>query len=162
MSTAHTDAMIWSGSSRRYPSARDWWITLLLWVVVAAVVGCGAAVVHHLAGSPTLPFFTLLCGLSVGLVLWVLYGTWYELDHRQLRARCGPFRLVVPHAQVGSVVPCRTLRSGMALSADRLAVNDRGGQLIVLISPVERDSFLRDLARYAPGLRYVDGAVVRD
>lgn len=161
MSTAHTDAMIWTGSSRRYPSARDWWISLCLWGAIVLLVVSGWLVISHVGDSPVLPVFTLLLGLSVGLLLWILYGTWYELDHRELRARCGPFRMAVPYARIDSVVPCRNLRSGMALSVDRLAVNDREGRLVVLISPVERDTFLHDLAHYAPGLNYVDGVVER-
>jgi type VI protein secretion system component VasK len=150
-----------AGSLRRYPAARDWWATLLIWGTVLVTVWAGAKILGATGETPVTSVFLLVLVLAVAFLLWVLYGTWYELDHRELRARCGPFTTNIALDRIGAIVRSRNPASSMALSLDRLAVLDRGGRLLVLISPRDRDAFLRDVAWLGPGLEYRDGEVRR-
>jgi type VI protein secretion system component VasK len=149
------------GSLRRYPAARDWWVNLLIWGTVVITVWAGVKTLRVTSDSPVTSVFLLVLVLAVAFLLWVLYGTWYELDHRELHARCGPFATDIALDQIGAIVPSRNPASSMALSLDRLAVLDRGGRLLVLVSPRDRDAFLRDVAWLGPGLEYRDGEVHR-
>ncbi len=83
--------------------------------------------------------------LGIGLPLWVLISTRYCLDERQLLIRSGPFRWQVPLREIHAVTPTRNPLSSPALSLDRLRI-DYGNGRTVMISPRDREGFLRDLA----------------
>lgn len=88
----------------------------------------------------------LLLVAGIGLPLWVLLGTRYELTPERLLIRCGPFRWTVPLREIRAVTPTRNPLSSPALSLDRLRI-DYGRGSSVMISPRDKDRFLADLAR---------------
>jgi hypothetical protein len=85
-----------------------------------------------------------LIGLAV--CVWTLLGTYYVVDATALIVRSGPFHWIVPLREIRSVQPTRDIRSGPALSFDRLRIEFGGGR-VILISPREKAEFLADLAR---------------
>jgi Bacterial PH domain len=60
--------------------------------------------------------------------------------------RSGPFHWTIPLREIRSVRPTQDVRSGPALSFDRLRVEFGAGR-VLLISPRDRDAFLADLVR---------------
>jgi type VI protein secretion system component VasK len=159
--TALSGAVSGRSTLRRYPAARDWWISVIIWGATALTVGAGIEILTVTDDAPITPIVGLFLMLAVAFMLWCYFGTWYELDHRELRARCGPLSATIPLDRIDAVVPSRNPASSMALSLDRLAVVNRTGHLEVLIAPRDREAFLRDLAWLGPGLEYADGAVRR-
>jgi hypothetical protein len=89
----------------------------------------------------------LLLVAGIGLPLWVLLGTRYELTPERLLVRCGPFRWTVPLREIRAVTPTRSPLSSPALSLDRLRI-DYGRGSSVMISPRDKAGFLADLERY--------------
>jgi len=148
------------GRIRRYPSARDAWVVAVIWGSSALCVWAGVETLF-LTEPPITPIFALALLLAMAFMFWILYGTHYELGGWDLRARCGPFRMSVPVADIGSVVPTRNPLSSMALSLNRLAVRHRHGRLLVLISPREQETFLRHMCELDAEFEYVDGEVWR-
>jgi hypothetical protein len=153
-----------------YPGGRDWWIVGLLSVVTAALlVGGGTLVgVAFVAG----PNFLLLPGtmqLVVGsMLLWVIFGTKYEITESSLILRSGPFRWTVPLDAIEEVVPAGWLAAiemNLALSVRSLRVRyrTRSGGLSwpIRIAPRDRAAFLLDLAERLPGLDVKDDGSLR-
>jgi hypothetical protein len=114
----------------------------------------GLAVVVLVVASVTLPdrnhdaavavhVASLFC---LALCVWTLLGTYYVVDATTLVVRSGPFHWSVPLREIRSVQPTRDIRSGPALSFDRLRIEYGAGR-VLLISPREKDAFLADLAR---------------
>lgn len=89
--------------------------------------------------------------LATALVCWILMSTYYELSGEQLIAHCGPFAWRIALADICEIRESTSVRSGPALSMDRLEITCRGGRRL-LISPADKTGFLRALRQRAPDL----------
>src|SRR5258707_12255527 len=88
----------------------------------------------------------------------------YEVTSTDLIVRCGPFRTIVPLDTIVEVFPTNNPLSAPAPSLDRLRINYRkktGRKWFTLISPKDKEGFVRDLASAAPRLRNVGNGPVR-
>jgi hypothetical protein len=102
-------------------------------------------------------------GLLLGLMLWGCYNIRYVVTPSDLIVQCGPFRTTVPLDTIVEVFPTNDPLSAPAPSLDRLQINYRkktGAMSSTLISPKDKEGFVRDLAGAAPRLRSVgDGSL---
>lgn len=142
-----------------FPSKRDFWLSVLLWVSAVACVYAGYAQMASAAGMLFRLAMLLLLVASAVLVLWVLYGTSYRFTDDLLLVRSGPFRFAVPLAEVTSATPSRNPLSSPACSLDRLLI--RYGRRKIMVSPQRREAFLRELAARGNGLIVQDVCVVK-
>ena len=135
-----------------FESKRDAWLVAVLWGAVLVCVWSG--VQQFSTSAPLLARLATLGGLMAvaGFMLWVLYGTTYELMSGELLIRCGPFRLRVPLKEIRSVRPTRNPLSSPACSLDRLAIRWGPRRKRVMISPEEKSAFLRALQERCPQL----------
>jgi hypothetical protein len=141
-----------SGRTLRFPSRRDLWITVLIWVAAVAIVIIGG---ERLVNPGPVVGRLLVAGLCLGMAgftVWILYSTFYELTDEKLIIRTGPIRYVVKLEAIQQVTPSRSPLSSPALSLDRLRVRYRGGGTGVLISPEDKQGFLRALVERCPQL----------
>ena len=100
------------------------------------------------------PWWTLLpLIVAVLLFVWILAGTWYAFDGGSLVVQCGPFRWRIPVEQIYAVRDSSSLRSGPALSMQRLEIRF-ANERCMLISPRDRAAFLAELRRQAPRLAH--------
>lgn len=83
--------------------------------------------------------------VSAAIPVWIVLSTSYTLNGTQLRVRCGPFRWTIPLAEIRDVRPTRSPLSGPAPSLDRLRI-DYGKRRSVMVSPRDKEGFLRELA----------------
>jgi hypothetical protein len=121
------------------------WIGLLM-PCLALLVLCSAQPGNRLPWIPLGMVF-----LATLLVCWTLISTYYELQREQLVAHCGPFSWRIPLAAISEVRVSNTLRSGPALSMDRLEILYQGGKVLV-ISPADKAGFMAALRQSAPNL----------
>ncbi|MBI5069393.1 MAG: PH domain-containing protein [Deltaproteobacteria bacterium] len=89
--------------------------------------------------------------IPLGLPLWLLASTRYQLSDDTLRIASGPFRWTVPIAEIQAIRPTRNPLSSPALSLQRLEIRYGPGRT-VLISPADQDGFLRALETRRPPL----------
>jgi hypothetical protein len=150
------DARGFEGGSRPYPSKRDWWIVLIVWATIAMTVFAGVKAAQSAFASLLALAFVLICAAFVLGLLTILYATYYIISSDRLIAHCGPFKQSVLLQDIEEVVPSHNPLSSPALSLDRLHVRCRGSVFGLLISPIDKQSFLADLVARAPQLR-VDG-----
>jgi membrane protein YdbS with pleckstrin-like domain len=135
-----------------YPSKRDLWLAILLWVSVAIML-FGAWVVWQAPGTVLYRGgLTAVFVLFAAFIVWILHGTRYELRGDELVIRSGPIRWRRSVHAIREVHPTRNPLSSPALSLDRLAIRVRGAHFQVMISPVRREEFLADLLSRAPHL----------
>ncbi len=87
----------------------------------------------------------LILLVSAAAPVWIVLSTSYTLGGTQLRVRCGPFRWTIPLAEIRDVRPTRNPLSSPAPSLDRLRI-DYGKRRSVMISPRDKEGFLRELA----------------
>lgn len=136
-----------SRQARTYPSKIDLWLVgVLVVAMTAAFAGVAAAGFENGVLRAAQGGFILL-GVA-GFIAWIWLSTNYTLDGPELIVRSGPFSWRIPLAEIDAVEkPTGFVRSGSspALSMDRLLVRYGKGKKL-MISPAEKQAFLKDLA----------------
>lgn len=128
---------------RVHPSKVDAWLVAALGIsVIVSLFGAGIVLTE--ASIATWVLAALIAGVGAGLPIWLLLATRYTLDGERLTVQCGPFRWRIPIAEISAITPTRNPLSSPALSLDRLRI-DYGSGLTVMISPSDKDQFLRDI-----------------
>lgn len=84
--------------------------------------------------------------LAAAAVCWIGVATYYELRGDRLVIHCGPFTWRIPLAEVTEVRESDSVRSGPALSMDRVEIVYGGGKVLI-ISPADKDRFIAALQR---------------
>jgi hypothetical protein len=105
---------------------------------------------------------SLILTLAAAFVLWVLYGTRYILTDKTLTVKSGPFRWVIDLEAISEIFPTRNPLSSPACSLDRLHIRYRPNPSGLMISPLDKEGFLRDLVELSPGLKMEGDRVLRD
>jgi len=134
-----------------YRSKVDIWLFVVLaFAALAALYSAAQTMAAGTTGSILVAVLVALVG--VGLPLWLLFSTRYTLEATYLLAQSGPFKWVVPLADIKSITPSNNPLSSPALSLDRLRI-DYGKGRMLLISPRDKEQFLQDVeaARRAVG-----------
>lgn len=147
-----------------YRSKKDAWLMCLVWGSVLVPLGLGVYNLFAAGGEPQFGWHLIQLGVVVGAVLVILtYPLNYEITATRLIARSGVMRWKVPLDAIEEVRPTRNPLSAPAWSLDRLRVeHEKGGSTsVLLISPADKDAFMRDLAASVPGLEFRGGRVVR-
>jgi hypothetical protein len=137
----------------RFPSRRDAQLVLLLRRVGIAFL-LGAVLLVTLAALVGSELLLVLGGVSLTLgvgCFWTLRVTWYDTGATCLRIRCGPSRMAIAWEHLEHVMPSHDRRNAPALSYERLQLDYRSGrkQRTVLVSPDDREMFLRHVQRHA-------------
>ena len=148
-----------------YSSKKDGWLFGLVWGVVFVLISVGLFNLFAPFGNPALGRELFRAGIGALLaVLLTTYPVNYEITETELVARSGFMRWRVPLADIQEVRPTRSAASAPAWSLDRLRIEylKGGTSRVLLISPEDKLSFMRDLADAAPGLGLRGDRVVRD
>lgn len=126
----------------KFKSKVDLWLALVLAFSVGA--GTVGAFVAASAGLVMLPVAALIFFGAAVLPIWLLITTEYTLSDKDLLVVSGPFRWIVPIADIANVEGTRNPLSSPALSLDRLSIEYSRGKSI-MISPQQKERFLRSL-----------------
>jgi hypothetical protein len=133
-----------------FRSKVDWWLGAIL--LISAAASAIAVVITAIANSPLVALaVSPLLLLSVGLPVWLLLATRYTFNGADLDVRCGPFSWRVPLREVRAVTATRDPLSSPALSLDRLRI-DFGRTNSIMISPEDKEGFLRELRKRVPAV----------
>jgi len=134
----------------RIASKKDLAINLVIWstiFIILITVAVTPAEGQMLVLAVTLP--------SIGLLLWIYYGTYYELMDTYLYAKSGPFSEKIAYESIVELKLANNLYSSMALSRERILVRTtrKGLAGLTYISPENREEFLAELKSRCRNLR---------
>jgi hypothetical protein len=124
-----------------------------VWIALAMPCVAFIALFTAPAGNRLLWLPVGMLFLAAGIVCWTTVATYYQLQGDELVARCGPFTWRIPLGEVTAIRESNSVRSGPALSMDRVEIVYGGGRSL-LISPVDKARFIATLERMA-GLKAV-------
>jgi hypothetical protein len=93
----------------------------------------------------------ILTALVAAIVVWVVLSTYYVFEDDVLVAHSGPFSWRIPVKEISGVRESTSVRSGPALSMERLEIAFGDGR-VLLISPEDQAGFLAALRRRSPRL----------
>jgi len=139
-----------------YPTKKDTWLVII-------VLGAGLLILVQAAGMIAsrgflFPPTWIICGAAVfyfGILLLLAYPINYEIAGSTLEIRSGLLlRYSIPLSSITSVSPTSNPLSSPAWSLDRLQIDymKNGKPKMILISPEDKDGFLRELHQKAPNL----------
>jgi hypothetical protein len=123
----------------RFRSAVDTWFYIVALVLPAAILIFVAANVGA-AHTETMVIIGGSAVIALGLPVWLLLSTYYDIQAGVLTIRSGPFRWSVPISDITSVEASRSLLSSPALSLNRLEIQYGRGKT-VLVSPKDIQGF---------------------
>jgi hypothetical protein len=129
----------------------DRWVVAVFGGAFLLQVVVGVALIAN--GLFPFALIPVAAGVLFGLLLWGTFQTSYEVTPSDLIIRFGPFRTTLPVGSIIAAVPTRDPTSAPAPSLDRLRIDYRGAaglKSFTLISPKDKEAFLRDLVHVAP------------
>lgn len=126
------------------PSKIDIWIALLL--VAGPLILVNLGIYLHKTGEEQNSLICISAGMLIGVVTWILaFPCQYTLEDKSLLAQSGILKWRIPYAEIQTVELSNSILSGPALSLQRIEVRYDQGR--ILISPNERDLFLKELRK---------------
>ncbi|WP_088008676.1 PH domain-containing protein [Indiicoccus explosivorum] len=126
-----------------FPSKKDWWLGV---IILGSAVLCLA--IPFIEGDWIAGVLLLPLG---GGMLWLWFSTRYILTDEKLIVRYGPFRHEIAVSAITNVRKTKNPFSSPALSLKRLEIN-YSPYGTILISPKNRDDFIRLLLEINPGI----------
>ncbi|WP_226537253.1 PH domain-containing protein [Fictibacillus halophilus] len=133
----------------KFTTKRDVWLGLILF----GSIGYGtflsySALISEKAEIGESIFAILLNLVIILFICWLWFSTYYVLDDKELVIRCGPINKRIPYREITSAHKTWNPLSSPALSLKRIHIKYQFG--IALISPKDRDKFLRQLKERCP------------
>lgn len=133
----------------RFTSKRDVWLGLILFGSIGYGTFLSISTLISEESSIGESFFAILLNLVIILfICWLWFSTYYVLDEKDLVIRCGPINKRIPYREITSAHKTWNPLSSPALSLKRINIKYQFG--MALISPKDRDSFLRMLKERCP------------
>jgi len=140
------------GINIKFKSKIDWWFHLLVFVLFFLPIFKLAYVFLVLPQNDNNFFYLILGGsfllVSLIFILPMYFFTYYVLDDKQLKVRSGLCcNKKIPYEKITDVSETRDPWSSPALSLDRIEIQYSTGLGVVLISPENKQEFLRELEK---------------
>jgi len=123
----------------KFRSAVDWWYYLV--IVAAMAIVLFAVIPPMRSGELSIILAAITIIVSLGLPVWLLISTNYQIDTKSLRIRSGPFSWTIALDEIQSIAPSKSVLSSPALSLDRLEIQYGPGKRI-LVSPADHEAFI--------------------
>jgi hypothetical protein len=148
-----------------YPTKKDLWLVLII-VACGAVLLVQAGVLIATKGFGRAETW-IICGVTLfyfGILRLLAYPVNYEIKGSTLEIHSGVFmKYSIPLASISGVRPTRNPLSSPAWSLDRLRVEylKNGRTRYILISPREKEAFLRNLTQADPALQSRGNTIAR-
>lgn len=123
----------------KFNSAVDSWFYLVIGAVLLTLL---VTVIPQLwSGQVSHIFAIVIIGFSLGLPLWLLFSTYYQVSEDFVLVKSGPFSWRVRISEIQSAKRSRNILSSPALSLNRIELRYGQGK-IIFVSPKDQQGFL--------------------
>ncbi|MCM3409822.1 PH domain-containing protein [Metabacillus litoralis] len=90
--------------------------------------------------------------ISIGILIWIWFGTGYKIEDDLLKAQCGPFQWKLNVKEIRKVRKVKSIFTSPALSIDRLDIY-YGKYNLIRISPENESEFIDLLLKENPQIQ---------
>jgi len=134
----------------KFKSKIDWWFHLIVFILFFVPLFKLVFVFIFFSQDDNFIFYIILGGslilVSLVFILPMYFFTFYILDDKQLKVRSGLCcNKNIPYENITKVFETREPWSSPSLSLDRIEIQYSTGLGVVLISPINKQEFLREL-----------------
>ncbi|KFZ27123.1 MAG: hypothetical protein KQ78_00582 [Candidatus Izimaplasma bacterium HR2] len=129
----------------KYDIKIDLWIKLLFLMSIGILIGPALVM-----PSEEILFYVATIFPIIGVVMWLLLGSYYELQDEELLMKLGPFSGKVPYKNIKSVSLSSNWSSSWAMSMKRVLIQVHTKTMFkgdVQVGPVDREEFMDALIR---------------
>ena len=133
----------------RYASSKS----PLLGLIILAVI---VLMIFSVVITPYGQLYLAAAGsLVIAFLLWLWFGTYYELREEFLYCRSGIFTEKIPYDRITSLRLCRNHLSSMAVGDDRIEITHGKSKIagLTYISPTDRQEFYEKLTALCPNIQ---------
>ncbi len=135
----------------RYKAKKDLWIVLVMYLPLLITI----ALIIPLWGQDVMVWMLAVMLPVNALILWILYGSFYELRESVLYICFGPFHQKISYQKIKSIRETRNFLSSAAMSLDRIEIREYDKSFAMgttYVSPLEKDHFLMELKKRCQNL----------
>lgn len=102
-----------------------------------------------------------VCLVIFGFSLWIWLTTGYEISRDEIRVKSGPFRSTINIQEIKMVSSFENMKVsfGPALSSDRLEIIHGKHGNVLVISPVNKNEFIKELVDRNPHIHLDEGLI---
>lgn len=143
----------------RVKSKVDFGIALILVLMPIATLLTSVKVFVERGGEEGLISLAAF-GIIVASYIFLVFPLYYEFERDGLLIRFGLIRYRIPYKDIEHVRSVRSVMGAPALSLERLEIH-HGKALPTMISPRDRQEFLKALSARTSHLRLIDGELGR-
>ncbi|MBW7452940.1 PH domain-containing protein [Paenibacillus sepulcri] len=131
---------------------RDLGLSIVIWLSIIALLVSGLSpFFQEGAGIIGGALIFLFCTAIAGLIAWLWLATYYIFNENSLFIRGGPITKSVPFDSISKVKLIRSWLASAATSSRRIEIH-YGGYNYIHISPLDEESFLKELTKRCPHL----------
>jgi len=129
---------------KRFESKKDRWIVFVLWGAVIVILFTSFKLLTD-SGVTTNLLLQPVNLLTIYICLSVLYQTYYIINGEYLILRSGPIVKRIRIDDITAIKETKDMLSSPALSIDRLKIIYKQSKVGIMVSPLEKELFLREL-----------------
>lgn len=129
----------------RYNLKIDWWIRLIFYLTIGVLF----VPVLFLEQKESFFYIAPIFPITV-ILLWFLFGSYYELKDDELYMKFGPFFGRVPYDNIKSVSLSNNWTSSWAMTMKRVSIKVRNKTTLkgdVQVGPLDTTEFMDELIR---------------
>lgn len=129
-------------------------VAFIIWTAVVLMVLAGMLAVQQ--DGPE-QWMVVILVLVAGLLIWLWFATYYEIEGNELRYRSGPINGKIAINLIRTVVKNKTQFSGLkpALASNGCVVEYEKYNEIYL-SPKDQDGFIAELLKINPAIEVIE------
>ena len=106
---------------------------------------------RHISLSIWFHLFDLLINI---FLIWILYGTYYQLDETYLSYFCGPIKGKIEISTIKEITPNKTMWVGLKPATGRKGLIIKYNKYDeIYISPISNDIFIAEILKLNPAIK---------
>ncbi|WP_026673735.1 PH domain-containing protein [Alkalihalobacterium bogoriense] len=130
-----------------FPSKKDAWMTVLIWVYILAFVFPPIFVAEITIWGMLIP---VICAIFLG---WIWFQTGYTIEAETLFIKCGPIKSLVKITDIEQIRLTKNPFTAPALSMEKIEIQ-YSPYRTVQISPINQQEFIEHLLKRNPTITF--------
>ena len=131
-----------------YKTEKDIFYLLTIWIVILLLIFNLFSRIYNKSDNILVIMITII---SIVLLIWIIFGTYYKITKTNLKIRYGPFYKIIPINNITKIVKTKDIFISPSLSIKKLEIYHNNYETIK-ISPQNEINFIDELKNINPNI----------
>lgn len=137
----------------KFRSRRDLFVHLIIYGAIAIMFVPQYPLIEGVTGPGEIAI-VIFCLIVSGMLLWILYGTWYTIDKKYITYCSGPLRGKIEIVTIHTVISGKNLYVGYRpATATKGVILKYGKYDDIYFSPETNETFIAELLKINPSIK---------